>query len=189
MIEQQLARLPRHKYRAILADPPWTFRTFTEGGGNRSAERHYSCMRLGDVQQLDVRRVADVDCWLFLWATTPMLPWCIEVMRRWGFEYSGTAFVWAKTTTTGNRWHVGLGYTTRKNVELCLLGKRGKPERQSKSVRELIVAPVREHSHKPDEQYERIEAFCEGPYLEMFARQQHKGWCAVGDERSQRQDR
>jgi len=49
-------------------------------------------------------------------------------------------------------------------------------------VRELIVAPRREHSRKPDEIYQRIEQLCSGPYLELFARQQWPGWVCVGDE-------
>jgi N6-adenosine-specific RNA methylase IME4 len=49
-------------------------------------------------------------------------------------------------------------------------------------VREVIVAPIREHSRKPDEQYERIEAFCEGPRLEIFARQRVNGWRSWGAE-------
>jgi N6-adenosine-specific RNA methylase IME4 len=30
--------------------------------------------------------------------------------------------------------------------------------------------------------YERIERYCEGPYLELFARQIRPGWDAWGDE-------
>ena len=74
------------------------------------------------------------------------------------------------------------GYSTRKNVEICWLGRRGKPRRKSAGVRELIVAPVREHSRKPDEIYQRIEALCAGPYLELWARQQWPGWICIGDE-------
>jgi N6-adenosine-specific RNA methylase IME4 len=77
---------------------------------------------------------------------------------------------------------MGNGFTTRKNAELCLLGRRGKPRRNSKGVRELIVSPRRKHSQKPDEQYARIEHFCSGPYLELFARQRRPGWTAWGDE-------
>jgi N6-adenosine-specific RNA methylase IME4 len=65
--------------------------------------------------------------------------------------------------------HVGLGLTTRKN-EFCLLGRRGNCKRQSKKVREVILAPVREHSRKPDEAYRRIMEYADGPYVELFAR-------------------
>ena len=139
-------------------------------------------MTLGDMASMRLREVAAVDSWLFLWTTTSMLPDALWLMNAWGFSYSGTAFAWAKTTRSGDGWHFGLGYTTRKNVELCLLGRRGKPSRKSSGVRELIVSPVREHSRKPDEQYERIEEFCCGPYLELFARSRRPGWTSWGNE-------
>jgi N6-adenosine-specific RNA methylase IME4 len=78
--------------------------------------------------------------------------------------------------------HFGLGHTTRKSTETCFLGRRGRPKRLSRAVREVIIAPVREHSRKPDEQYSRIEAFCEGPRLELFARQRVPGWVPWGNE-------
>ena len=77
---------------------------------------------------------------------------------------------------------MGNGYGTRHNAEICWLGRRGKPQRKSKGVRELIVAPIREHSRKPDEVYQRIETLCAGPYVELFARQQWPGWICVGDQ-------
>jgi N6-adenosine-specific RNA methylase IME4 len=77
---------------------------------------------------------------------------------------------------------MGGGYGTRHNVEICWLGRRGSPRHKSAGVRELIIAPVCEHSLKPDEIYKRIKALCEGPYLELFARQQWPGWTCVGDE-------
>ena len=105
-------------------------------------------------------------------------------MRAWGFKFSGTAFVWAKQNKTGVGWFMSTGYVTRKNAEVCWLGRCGSPQRKSKAVRELIVAPLREHSRKPDEVYHRIEALCDGPYVELFARQQWPGWTCVGDEQN-----
>ena len=78
--------------------------------------------------------------------------------------------------------HVGLGLTTRKNAEFCLLGRRGNARRLAKDVREVVLAPVREHSRKPDEAYARVERYCAGPYLELFARQRRPGWDSWGDE-------
>ncbi len=72
--------------------------------------------------------------------------------------------------------------TTRANIELCWLGRRGNPIRLDKGVRELIVAPRREHSRKPDEVFERIERYCAGPYLDLFARQRRPGWTVWGDQ-------
>lgn len=181
-IAEQLSALPRHYVRCLLADPPWNYESWSQAGWGRAAQHHYECMTLADIADLRIRDVCDSECWLFLWATTPCLPEALHVMKRWGFAYSGTAFVWAKTSKSGNAWHIGLGHTTRKNAELCLLGRRGKPSRNSRSVRELIVSPVREHSRKPDEQYDRIEEFCDGPRLELFARNHRPGWTSLGNE-------
>ena len=112
----------------------------------------------------------------------PASPARIQLIERWGFRYSGLGFAWAKQNPSGVGLHMGNGHTTRKNAELCLLGRRGKPRRNSKAVRELIVSPRRKHSQKPDEQYERIERLVDGPYLELFARQRRSGWISWGDE-------
>jgi N6-adenosine-specific RNA methylase IME4 len=77
---------------------------------------------------------------------------------------------------------MGQGYTTRKNAEDVLLFRRGKPERISKSVHEIIIAPRRDHSRKPEEFYERAEKYCPGPRLEMFTRFTRPGWSAWGNE-------
>ena len=103
-------------------------------------------------------------------------------MRAWGFTFVSRAFCWVKLNKSGVGWFMGGGHTTRKNPEDCWLGKRGKPKRKSASVRELIVAPVREHSRKPDEVYQWIEEYCAGPYCELFARQRWPGWDSWGDE-------
>ena len=103
------------------------------------------------------------DAWLFLWVPRPHLPFGLQLIERWGFRYSGKAFAWAKQNPSGVGWHMGTGFTTRKNTEDCLLGRRGRPPINAHDVRELIVSPRRKHSQKPDEQYERIERLVDGP--------------------------
>ena len=75
-----------------------------------------------------------------------------------------------------------IGSWTRSNPEMCLLATMGKPKRLSAAVRQLIVAPRREHSRKPDEVYERIEHLVGGPYLEMYSRTDRTGWDAMGNQ-------
>jgi N6-adenosine-specific RNA methylase IME4 len=172
----------KHSAAAVLADPPWPFRVRSPKGDGRSASQHYRIMSIEEIKAYPVADMAAADAWLFLWTTTPLLPVAIEVMSAWGFGYSGTAFAWAKLNPSANGFHVGMGFTTRKNVELCLLGRRGHPRILAHDVRELIVSPRREHSRKPAEQYERIERLCAGPYLELFARQRRPGWNSLGDD-------
>jgi N6-adenosine-specific RNA methylase IME4 len=98
-------------------------------------------------------------------------------------------FYWAKTNRTAKQnalrptdFFTGLGYWTRANVEQCLLATRGKPPRQAKDVRRLIVEPRREHSRKPEQVYDRIKRLAKGPYLDLFARESRKGWDMCGDQ-------
>jgi N6-adenosine-specific RNA methylase IME4 len=168
-------------YRVILADPPWTYSCFSPKGEGRSAKQHYNTMTLGDICAMPVADLAAPDCHLFLWVTGSNLPQGIQVMTSWGFRYSGTAFVWVKTKKDGQP-RIGMGHTTRKSAEFCLLGRKGSPKRNSKAVREVIMAERREHSRKPDETYRRIEQYSDGPYVELFARQTWPGWNCWGNE-------
>jgi N6-adenosine-specific RNA methylase IME4 len=199
--------LPDRKYGAILADPPWSFATFSAKGKGRSpdgqsraairenrAENHYKTMPLDDIRALQVRALAAKDCVLFLWCVDPMLPQAIQVGEHWGFTYKTIAFVWAKLRRENSRrgadqdetWHklfpMGTGYWTRANPELCLLFTRGQPKRLTANVRKLVVAPRREHSRKPDEVREHVQRLVPGPYLELFARTTTPGWDVWGNQ-------
>jgi N6-adenosine-specific RNA methylase IME4 len=176
-------------YRVIYADPPWTFSTYSRKGKGRSAEAYYDCMSLADIKALPVMNWAAADCVLLLWTTDPLLPTAFEVIDAWGFTYKTVGFYWAKLNKSADRgtytdasFFTGLGFWTRANPELCLLATRGHPKRLNADVRKLIVSPRREHSRKPDEAYQRIEALCPGPYLEMFARAPRAGWDRWGAE-------
>jgi N6-adenosine-specific RNA methylase IME4 len=166
----------------ILADPPWTFATYSAKGKGRSAEAHYDCMSLPEIRELPIAGWAAEDCALFLWATDPLLPAALDVIAAWGFTYKTVGFYWVKSTKDGAGFPMGTGYYTRANPEQCLLATRGHPKRISRSVRKLIVSPRRLHSQKPDEVYERIEGLSPGPYLELFARGQRPGWDSWGLE-------
>jgi N6-adenosine-specific RNA methylase IME4 len=207
-----MAELPAGRFGVILADPPWRFAAFSPKGRGRCPdgpvsakaarnasrqnrpERHYATMTLDEIKALPVADVAAKDCVLLMWAVDPMIPEALQVGAAWGFKFKTIGFVWAKerraTSKRGaafddandKRFPMGTGYWTRANPELCLLFTRGKPKRVSAAVRKLMIAPRREHSRKPDEQYARIEALVDGPYLELFARQSQPGWTAWGDE-------
>jgi N6-adenosine-specific RNA methylase IME4 len=149
-----------HHYRVIYADPPSSFATFSRKGKGRSAEAHYDCMGLDEIKVMPVADWAAGDCALFLWATDPLLPRAFEVIAAWGFVYKTVAFTWVKTTQDGTGFPIGCGFWTRANPELCLLATRGRPQRISRSVRQLILAPRQAHSQKPEEVYERIGRWC-----------------------------
>jgi N6-adenosine-specific RNA methylase IME4 len=199
-MREQLERLAGASFPCIAADPAWKYRSWapsTNPQSDRSVERHYRTMSLDEIKALPIAAVAARDCHLFLWTTGPFLAHSIEIMRSWGFRYSSVAFYWVKMLrrldgrqlrfipAADDDFHIGMGFTTRKNVEVCLLGRRGSPKRLSKTVRELIVAPVRQHSRKPDEFYGRVERYAAGPYLDLFSRIERDGWTAIGDQAGQ----
>jgi N6-adenosine-specific RNA methylase IME4 len=195
------------RYRTILADPPWQMTMWSDKGKGRCPDglvpgsrpdsyvaRHYETMTMAQLRDLPVNHLAAPDCALFMWAIDPMLPEAIELGRHWGFDYKTVAFYWAKTRRVGSKrgedhedfadklFPMGTGYWTRANPEQCLLFTRGRPKRLSRAVRKLIVSPRQEHSRKPDDTHERIEALVEGPYLELFARAPRPGWDVWGNQ-------
>jgi len=112
-----------------------------------------------------------------MWATAPMLPQALEVMRARGFEYRSQC-VWVKDKA-------GTGYWFRNQHEPLLVGTKGNvpapaPGTQYSSV---IHAPVGRHSEKPACFAEMIEElFPNTPALEMFAREPRLGWDVWGNE-------
>ena len=180
------AELPRNHFGAILADPPWRFRTwagtddFVKPWSNPQAA-HYPTLWITQLHSLPVQQLAARDCALFLWTTWDHLPNALRLLEAWGFRYSTCAFDWMKTTKDG-RVRMGRGYWARLSTEPCLLATRGSPKRLDKSVPQGIIEPRREHSRKPSCVYERIERLVAGPYLELFARQHRNGWTSWGNE-------
>jgi N6-adenosine-specific RNA methylase IME4 len=177
------------KFGAILADPPWMFRTWSDKGKDRSAENHYPVMGLDAIAALPVRELAANDCVLFLWSTWPTIQQAFRVIDSWGFTYKSCAFDWMKADASQMDMfrddvdvQIGLGFWTRANTEPCLLATRGKPKRLNADVPQAIIEPRRQHSRKPDCVYARIERLVGGPYIELFARQQRPGSAAWGNE-------
>jgi N6-adenosine-specific RNA methylase IME4 len=169
-------------YRAIYADPPWRFATYSDKGKGRSAEAHYDCLSLNEIKALPVAAWAAPDAVLLMWATDPLLPQALDVVRAWGFTYKTVGFYWVKRNLGGDGFFTGMGFWTRANPEMCLLATRGHPRRRGADVPRLLVAPRREHSRKPEEAYARIERLVEGPYLELFARATRPGWHTLGNQ-------
>lgn len=181
------------RYGAIHIDPPWQFKTYSDKGQARSADSHYPTLDIEEMERLPMQRLMAEDCAVFMWAIWSMLPEALDLGKAWGLTYKTLAFDWLKRTTTGEHWHMGMGYWTRANSEPCLLFTRGKPKRKSKGVRQLLVEDnqpmlmppmvtrVTAHSAKPYETYKRIEHLVDGAYLNVFARHTQVGWDAIGN--------
>lgn len=166
------------KYDIIYADPPWSYND--KGGHNFS----YETQSKQWISQLPVKEIANKDCCLFLWVTSPLLDEGIEVLEDWGFKYKTVAFVWSKYTNKGNLVS-NLGRWTMGNVELCILGIKGKPNswRIDKSIKQLVQAERTIHSRKPNEVRERIvKLLGDRSKIELFAREKVEKWDAWGNE-------
>ena len=197
-----------NKYKVILADPPWHFKTRSDKGMDRSADNHYPTMSKEDIQNLNVQSLADKDCVLFLWVTFPCLEEGLELIKEWGFEYKTCAFNWVKRNKKASftplgiatlkklvckpwdinldgliSWFWGMGYWTRANSELCLLATKGSPKRVSSRVHQIVDDRILRHSEKPNSVRERIvELMGDVPRVELFAREQVNGWDTIGNE-------
>ena len=172
---------PTCQYAVLYADPPWNYRD-KASAGKRGASYKYPCMSVAEIAALPVQAISAPHSAMFMWVTPPMLDAGMDVLKAWGYEYKTIAFTWVKTTKRGKLFW-GMGNWTRANAEHCLLGVRGKPKRVSAAVHSVIMAPVREHSRKPDEARERIvNLMGDVPRIELFARQRVDGWDAWGNE-------
>jgi N6-adenosine-specific RNA methylase IME4 len=185
-----MSPLPDQRYKVIYADPPWRYATWSHRGQGKGASQHYTCMSLTDICELPVASLAADDAALFMWVTQPMLPEALKVVESWGFTFKTVAFVWIKmppcwTVESGRiRPRLGLGYHTRSGAEQCWLATRGKGyKRQAQGIEQVVHAPLREHSRKPDEVIERIDRLVgDVPRIELFARSTRAGWDCWGLE-------
>lgn len=178
--------LPVHEdgWSTILADPPWRFanRTGKVAPEHRRLDR-YSTMSLADICALPVQTVAAKNSHLYLWVPNALLPDGLRVMDAWGFRYVSN-IVWAKRRKDGGPDGRGVGFYFRNVTELLLFGVRGSMRTlaPARSQVNMMETRKREHSRKPDEQYELIEDCSPGPFMEMFARHPRPGWSVWGAE-------
>ncbi len=171
-------------WSTILADPPWRFinRTGKVAPEHRRLDR-YDTMTIKEICALPVADVAAEQAHLYLWVPNALLPEGLQVMESWGFRYVSN-LVWAKRRKDGGPDGRGVGFYFRNVTELILFGVRGSLRTLPPGRRQvnIIETRKREHSRKPDEAYDIIEACSPSPYLELFARYPRPGWAGWGDE-------
>ena len=181
----KITSFPDKKYGIIYADPAWKYYE----GGYKNQEQHYDTIETKylidfmDENQKPVKELAFDDCILFIWTTSPMLPYMPELIEKWGFNYSTVGFVWIKSKQDGTGFFFGNGNWTRANAEYCLIATKGKIERQDASIPQIIYQPKSEHSRKPDCIRDKIiKLVGDLPRIELFARQKINGWDTWGNE-------
>lgn len=173
------------KYKTIYVDPPWQFQNRT----GKVAPEHkrlnrYETMTIEDIKNLPVDSFADEKSHLYLWVPNALLPDGLEVMKAWGFEYK-TNLIWEKVRKDGEPDGRGVGFYFRNVTEVLLFGIKGNKNRTlapARSQVNLLRTMKREHSRKPDEFVELIEACSPGPYIELFARGDRDGWDVWGNQ-------
>jgi N6-adenosine-specific RNA methylase IME4 len=170
-------------YQIIYADPPWDYRgqlQHTGSGGETTggAKEHYPTMAGTDLAVMDVPAISDPQqSLLFMWTSNPHLPEALGLMKAWDFKWATVAFVWDKQ-------RVNPGYYTMSQIELCLVGKRGRIPRPrgARNVRQFLSSPRGIHSAKPEEVRRRIEQmFPTQKKIELFAREKVPGWDCWGN--------
>jgi len=173
------------RFATVLADPPWRF---TNRTGKMAPEHkrlsRYGTMTFEEIMALPVQNLVLPTAHLYLWCPNALLPQGLEVMKAWGFSYKSNV-VWHKVRKDGGSDGRGVGFYFRNVTELILFGVKGKNARTLAPGRRqvnFLATRKREHSRKPDEQYEIIETCSPGPFLELFARGTRKGWISWGNQ-------
>jgi N6-adenosine-specific RNA methylase IME4 len=176
--------LPNRRFATLLIDPPWRFSNRT----GKVAPEHrrlcrYPTMSFDEIAALPVAKLTLPQSHLYLWTPNALLLEALTIMKGWGFEYK-TNIVWYKVRKDGGPDGRGVGFYFRNVTELLLFGIRGKLRTLKPGRRQVNVLVSRKHEHswKPDEMYDLIEACSPGPYLEMFARTRREGWEPWGNE-------
>lgn len=170
---------PNKRYRIILADPPWYYYKPNHGAGasqDTTLETHYETMQKEDIKALPVSSLADDNCILFLWATSPRLDWAIEVIAAWGFTYK-TSLIWDKMLHN-------VGYYVSVRHEFLLIGGVGRTRPDNHSLIDSVVSIQRtKHSVKPEYFQDWIDShWTWGERIELFARRQRPNWDCWGLE-------
>jgi N6-adenosine-specific RNA methylase IME4 len=173
------------KFSTILADPPWQFQNRT----GKMAPEHkrlsrYPTLDLQSIKDIPVQVAAEETAHLYMWVPNALLPEGLAVMEAWGFQYKSN-IIWYKIRKDGGPDGRGVGFYFRNVTEILLFGVRGKGARtlqQGRSQPNIIATRKREHSRKPDEQYDLIEGCSWGPRLELFSRGNRHGWTCWGNQ-------
>jgi N6-adenosine-specific RNA methylase IME4 len=177
--------LLKKKFGTILADPPWQFQNKTgKIGPEHKRLNRYLTLDLESIKSLPINEITKERAHLYLWVPNALIQEGLDVMKSWGFNYK-TNIIWQKIRKDGEPDGRGVGFYFRNTTEIILFGVKGNKVRTLKPGRtqvNVIKSRKREHSRKPDEQYEIIEKCSWGPFLELFARGKRKNWTVWGNE-------
>lgn len=173
------------KFATILADPPWRFinRTGKVAPEHKRLAR-YPTLTIEEICALPVAEHVEDRAHCYMWVPNALLPEGLRALASWGFEYKSN-IIWHKIRKDGGSDGRGVGFYFRNVTEILLFGTRGKNVRTldlGRTQVNLMATRKREHSRKPDEQYDLIEGCSWGPYLELFGRGVRENWTVWGNQ-------
>ncbi|KXJ16445.1 putative N6-adenosine-methyltransferase MT-A70-like protein [Exaiptasia diaphana] len=153
------------KFSVIMADPPWDIHM----------ELPYGTMSDDEMRQLNIPALQD-NGYIFLWVTGRAMELgreCLELwgamelgrecLELWGYERCDE-LIWVKTNQLQRLIRTGrTGHWLNHGKEHCLVGVKGDVSGFNRGLDcDVLVAEVRETSHKPDEIYGVIERLSPG---------------------------
>jgi N6-adenosine-specific RNA methylase IME4 len=179
--------LPDRRYDVILADPPWAYYGQQDKWG--AAAKFYATAPDEAIVRLPVPDLLSERGVLFLWATSPRLDVAMACLAEWRLHFRGVAFVWVKARRDGapigaQGVRPSIVKPTAEYVLAASRVARGRPlPLADEGVPNVILAPKRAHSQKPEEVRDSIDRlYPDASKLELFARSERPGWDAWGDE-------
>lgn len=173
-------------FRVWLVDFPWRYRQAQPSGV--TAESRYQGMTLAEGMKMAdaVKAHTLKHAVLFFWVTAPMLyhatdpaqgPDPYRLIRSWGFE--------AKTGGVWDKVEHNFGHYLSIRHEHLLIAVRGSctPDRPIPMLDSIFVERKSDvHSEKPKTAFTYIERLYDGPYVELFAREERAGWTTWGNQ-------
>ena len=172
-------------FQSVVIDPPWKF-----SAGTKSRPQHYQRMTLDEIKALPVRKLLLPEGGrVFLWITAPLIHRVPEIAKAWRLRYS-SMIPWIKLWNNEDGMFVyassiarGTGLEVMGNAEYVVILKAGKPASiKGRPFSGVWIEPRREHSRKPLNLHQEIEARIPGPHCEIFARQSRDGWATWGNQ-------
>lgn len=165
------------KHRTVIADPPWDYKGGLWQRQKSKATSHYPVLSIDDIMNMPIQPFIADDAYLFLWITSRHIikGFGQKVAEVWGFRPL-TTMVWCKSS-------IGLGYYVRNSHEHIVFGVRGSPGQfKRRNALSWFVTQRTKHSKKPQQFDLLLESLVDGPYLNLFARDQRQGWTNWGNE-------
>ncbi|XP_068701362.1 N6-adenosine-methyltransferase subunit METTL3-like isoform X1 [Montipora capricornis] len=163
------------KFAVVMADPPWDIHM----------ELPYGTMSDDEMRKLDVPSLQD-EGYIFLWVTGRAMELGRECLKLWGYERCDE-LIWVKTNQLQRLIRTGrTGHWLNHGKEHCLVGVKGDCKNFNRGLDcDVLVAEVRQTSHKPDEIYGVIERLSPGTRkIELFGRQHNvqPNWITLGNQ-------